>query len=190
MKPRCAVKVECSPSLGLQRMTGPCGGRYFSWSPNMKERTSKTLLLIESMLFLLPLSVLTGIYALFLVQMYKSGGLTQEPWQAHAASGFTFLGLALQICAWRVIAAFLHHGRDGIRRVAKLYLYAITAGAALVTISGGVVVLLVLGIELPELAILSPNYLAIPALLPFLHVMLERWSSQRSSISDVIEGKP
>jgi len=68
----------------------------------MQERTSKQLLFVESIIFLVPVSLLTGLYALFLTPMYASGGF------------------------------------------------------------------------------LAPNYLAVPALVPFIHLMIERWHSGRT----------
>ena len=82
----------------------------------MKERTSKQLLFVETAIFLVPVSLLTGLYALFLIPMYVSGGLLKEPLEAHTAPTFTLVGLILQLCGWRVIAAFLIDGRQGIRR--------------------------------------------------------------------------
>lgn len=90
----------------------------------MKERTSKQLLFVESIIFLVPVSLLTGLYALFLIPMYASGGLLNEPLGAHAVPLFTIVGLILQLCGWRI-----------------------------------------------------PNYLAVPALVPFIHLMIERWHS-------------
>lgn len=153
----------------------------------MKERTSKTLLFVESFVLLAPVSLITFFYALFLIPMYRSG-LAAERWEAQIAPVFTFLGLGLQLCGWRVIAAFLIDGRDGVRSISKIYVFAITTGAVLVAISGLVVLLMVLGVELPDFfGLLSVNYLAIPALVPFLHVMAERWTSQRAATSEPVQ---
>jgi hypothetical protein len=152
----------------------------------MEERTSKILLLIESLVFLMPVSLLTLFYALFLIPMYRSG-LASEPWGAQVAPVFTVLGLALQLCGWRVIVAFLVDGRGGIRAISKGYIHAITAGAALVALSGLVVLLMVLELELPgPVVLLSVNYVAIPALIPFIHVMVERRASQRAHVDEPI----
>ena len=152
----------------------------------MKERTSKTLLFVESLVFFVPVSLLTAIYSIFLIPMYRSG-LAEEPWEAQVAPAFTFLGLGLQLCGWRVIATFLIDGRDGIRAVSKVYLYAIAAGALLAVVSGLVVLLTVLGIELSDsFGLLSVNYVAIPALVPFIHVMAERWASQKADVNEPI----
>jgi hypothetical protein len=150
----------------------------------MSERASKTLLLIESVMFLVPVSMLTLFYASFLVSMYRDAGLAKEPWLAHVAPAFTFLGVALQLCGWRLIAAFLIDGRPGIRRVARFYIGAASFGAALVAVSGLVVLLLmVFELELPDsLGLLSVNYVALPALIPFVHVMLERWRSRTADV--------
>jgi hypothetical protein len=152
----------------------------------MKERTSKIILFIESLVFLVPVSLLTLFYALFLIPLYRSG-LASEPWEAQAVPVFTLLGLVLQLCGWRVIAAFLVDGRDGLRRISKRYIYAIILGAALVALSGLVVLLMLLEFELPDsFGLLSANYLALPALIPFTHIMLERWRSQRTDVDEPI----
>ena len=144
------------------------------------------LLFIESLVFLVPVSLLTLFYAFFLIPMYRSG-LASEPWQAQAVPAFTFLGLALQLCGWRVIAAFLIDGRDGIRTISKGYIHAATLGAVLVAFSGLVVLLMSLEFEIPDLfGVLSANYLALPALIPFTHVMVERWRSQKAHVVDAI----
>ena len=144
------------------------------------------LLFIESLVFLVPVSLLTLSYAVFLIPMYRSG-LESEPWGAQAVPAFTFLGLALQLCGWRVIAAFLIDGRNGIRAISKGYIYAITLGAALVALSGLVVLLMSLEFELPDVfGLLSANYLALPALIPFTHVMLEYRRSQNAFVGDPI----
>jgi hypothetical protein len=145
----------------------------------MKERTSKQLLLVETILFLVPVSLLTGLYALFLVPMYSSGALLKEPLEAHAVPMFTVVGLILQLCGWRVIAAFLIDGREGIRAVAPIYVYASALGAVIVAASCLAFLLMVAGFERPLFGLLSVNYLAGPALVPFIHVMIERWHSRK-----------
>ncbi len=61
-----------------------------------------------------------------------------------------------------------------------IYIYAIVLGGVLVAVSGLVVLILLAGVELPDsFGLLSANYLAVPALVPFIHVMVERWSSRR-----------
>jgi hypothetical protein len=146
----------------------------------MKERTSKMLLFAEALVCLVPVSMLTGLYALFLIPMYASGGLGREPFEAHAVPLFTVLGVVLQLCGWRVIAAFLIDGRQGIRTVPAIYIYAIVFGGLIVAASGLVVLTLLAGVELPDsFGLLSANYLAVPALVPLIHVMIERWSGRR-----------
>jgi hypothetical protein len=145
----------------------------------MKERTSKLLLLVETVIFLVPVSLLTALYALSLTAMYASGGLRTEPLEAHAVPIFTFVGLILQLCGWRVVAAFLIDGRQGIRAVATIYVYASVLGAAIVAASGLAFLLLLAGFERPLFGLLSVNYLALPALVPFIHAMIERWHSRR-----------
>lgn len=144
----------------------------------MQERTSKQLLFVESIIFLVPVSLLTGLYALFLIPMYASGGLLNEPLAAHAVPLFTIVGLILQLCGWRIIAAFLIDGRHGLRTVATIYVYASVLGAVIVAASGLVVLLMLTGFELADyFGFLTPNYLAVPALVPFIHLMIERWHS-------------
>lgn len=145
----------------------------------MKERTSKQLLLVEAVIFLVPVSLLTALYALFLIPMYVSGGLLKEPLETHTADMFTFVGLILQLCGWRVLAAFLIDGRQGIRAIAPIYVYASVLGAAIVAASGLAVLLLLAGFERRLFGLLSANFPAVPALVPFIHVMIERWHSQR-----------
>jgi hypothetical protein len=145
----------------------------------MKERTSKQLLFVETAIFLVPVSLLTGLYAVFLIPMYVSGGLLKEPLEAHTAPTFTFVGLILQLCGWCVIAAFLIDGRQGIREVAPIYVYASVLGAVTVAASGLAVLLMLAGFERPLFGLLSVNYLAVPALVPFIHVIIERWHSRR-----------
>ena len=113
--------------------------------------------------------------------MYASGALLKEPLEAHTVPMFTFVGLILQLCGWRVIAAFLIDGRQGIRGVAPIYVYASVLGAAVVAASGLAVLLLLAGFERPLLGLLSATYLAVPALVPFIHVMIERWHSRVDS---------
>jgi hypothetical protein len=145
----------------------------------MKERTSKQLLFVETVIFLVPVSMVTALYALFLIPMYVSGGFLHEPLAAHTVPVFTIVGLILQLCGWRVIAAFLIDGRQGIRAVATIYVYASVLGAAVVAASGLAVLLLLAGFERPLFGLLSANYLAVPAVVPFIHVMVERWHSRR-----------
>jgi hypothetical protein len=150
----------------------------------MSERLAKKLLCIEALIFLMPVSVITLLYAVLLIPMYQDAGLAKQPWQAHAAPVFTFLGLGLQLCGWRLIAAFVIDGRAGIRRVSSFYIHAVSLAAALVVISGLVALLLLLELELPDsAAVLLVNCTAIPALIPFLHVMVERWMSRRADVS-------
>jgi hypothetical protein len=152
----------------------------------MNERTSKRLLFIEAIVFFAPVSMVTLLYSLMLISMYRSG-LGREPLEAHAVPVFTFLGLGLQLCGWRVIAAFLIDGRDGLRRVPRPYIYAIHTGAMLVALSGLVVLLMILGVELPEsFGLLSANYLALPALVPFMHVVAEMRMLQRTNATSGI----
>lgn len=147
----------------------------------MKERTSKQLLFVESIIFLVPVSLLTGLYALFLIPMYASGGLLNEPLEAHAVPVLTVVGLILQLCGWRIIAAFLIDGRHGIRTVATIYVHASVLGAIIVAASGLVVLFMLTGFQLPDyFGFLTPNYLAVPALVPFIHLMIERWHSGRT----------
>lgn len=152
----------------------------------MKERTSKMLLFIESLLLLVPVSLVTLSYAAFLIPMYRSG-LASEPLIAQAVPAFTFLGVALQFCGWRVIAAFLIDGREGLRTISKGYIHAITIGAVIVAFSGLAVLLMLLEFEVPDFfGILAANYLALPALIPFAHVMLEWRRTQRTDVGDPI----
>lgn len=155
----------------------------------MSERISKRLLLIEAVIFLAPVSAVTGFYSMLLI-MHQHRGSGEDPWLAHVVPAFTFLGMGLQICAWRLIAAFITDGRAGIRRVSNFYIYAVSVGAALAVMSGLVILLMVLELELPELvAVLLVNYVAIPALIPFLHVMVERWMSRRADVSSADVGR-
>ena len=135
------------------------------------------LLFVEALVCLVPVSLLTVLYAVFLIPMYVSGGLGKEPLEAQAVPLFTVLGVVLQLCGWRVIAAFLIDGRQGIRTVPTIYIYAIVFGGLIVAVSGLVVLILLAGVELPDsFGLLSANYLAVPALVPLIHVMIERWS--------------
>jgi hypothetical protein len=146
----------------------------------MKERTSKLVLFIEATIFLAPVTMLTGLYGLFLVPLYASGGLGKEPLAAHAVPMLTVVGLILQLCGWRVIAAFLIDGRQGIQAVATIYIQASILGGVLVAASGLVVLVMLAGVDLPDyFGLLSTNYVAVPALVPFIHVMIERWRSRQ-----------
>jgi hypothetical protein len=145
----------------------------------MKERTSKLLLSAEAAIFFVPLSLLTTFYALSLLAMYRSGGLLKEPPESHVVPMFTFVGLILQLCGWRVVGAFLIDGRQGLRAVPPIYVYASILGAAIAAVSGVAVLLLMAGFERPLFGYLSVNYLAVPTLVPFIHVMIERWYCRR-----------
>jgi hypothetical protein len=145
----------------------------------MKESTSKLLLSAEAAIFFLPLSLVTALYALALFAMYRSGPLLNEPLDSHVFPMFTFVGLILQLCGWRVVGAFLIDGRQGLRAVPPIYVYASILGAALAVVSGVAFLFVIAGFEHPLLGNLSVNYLAVPALVPFIHVMIERWYCRR-----------
>ena len=54
----------------------------------MKERTSQTLLLVETVTLLAPITLLTTFYSLLLLSMY-GGGLSQEPAGTHIVAAGT-----------------------------------------------------------------------------------------------------
>ena len=140
----------------------------------MKESTSQTLLLVEAVTLLAPITLLTTFYSLALLSMYGSG-LSREPAGAHIVAGFTFLGLVLQLCGWRIVIAFLGKGRRGIGEVPRMYFHVVCLGAFLVFLSLLLLLLTVTGVELPAYASeLMVNYMAAPALIPCCHVLAER----------------
>jgi hypothetical protein len=150
----------------------------------MKERTSQTLLLVEAVTLLAPITLLTTFYSLALLSMYGSG-LSGEPASAHIVAGFTFLGLALQLCGWRIVIAFLAKGRSGIADVPPIYFYVVSLGAFLVFLSLLLLLLTATGVELPTNASeLMVNYIAAPALIPCCHVLAERAFATRRNIAD------
>lgn len=152
----------------------------------MKERTSQTLLLVEAVALLAPITLLTTFYSLALLTMYGSG-LSREPAGAHVVAGFTFLGLILQLCGWRIVIAFLAKGRRGIAYVPRIYFYIVALGAVLVLLSLFLLILAATGVELPPYAHeLMVNYIATPALIPCCHVLAERVFATRCNVADSV----
>lgn len=145
----------------------------------MKERTSKLLLLVESIVLLVPVSMLTGVYAVTIVPRYMYGGIGRVSLEEHVISMLAVVGLIMQLCGWRIIAAFLSNGRRGIQAVPAIYIYAAVLGGVLVAASCLIVLIRMSGIELPKsVGPLSVNYLAAPALVPLAHVLIERVGSR------------
>lgn len=155
----------------------------------MKERTSQTLLLVESVTLLAPITLLTTIYSLALLSMYGSG-LSMEPVGAHMVAGSTFLGLILQLCGWRIVIAFLGKGRSGIARVPRVYFYVVSFGAILVLVSLLLLILVIADLELPDYAHgLMVNYVAAPALIPCCHVLVERRFATQRNVADPVSAQ-
>lgn len=152
----------------------------------MKERTSQTLLLIEAVALLAPITLLTTFYSLALLTMYGSG-LTREPAGVHVVAGTTFLGLILQLCGWRIVIAFLAKGRRGIAYVPRMYFYIVGLGAVLVLVSLFLLILAATDVELPPYAYeLMVSYIATPALVPCCHVLAERVFATRCNVADSV----
>jgi len=150
----------------------------------MKERMSQTLLLVEAVTLLAPITLLTTFYSLALLAMYGNG-LSREPAGAHVVAGFTFLGLILQLCGWRIVIAFLAKGRRRIAYVPRIYFYVVGLGAVLVLVSLLLLILAATDVELPTYAYeLMVNYIATPALIPCCHVLAERVFATRCNVAD------
>jgi len=148
----------------------------------MKERTSQTLLLVEVIILLAPITVLTTFYALALLAMYCVG-LSDEPAAAHVVPAFTFLGFILQLCGWRIVIAFIAQGRRGIADVPIAYFYVVALAAFLVLMSLLLLILVAAGTELPTYAYgFTAGYLAAPALIPCCHVLAERAFAARRNV--------
>lgn len=150
----------------------------------MKERTSQTLLLVEAITLLAPITLLTIFYSLALLTMYGSG-LSKEPAGAHVVAGSTFLGLILQLCGWRIVIAFLANGRRGIADVPRVYFYVVGLGAGLVLVSLLLLIFAASDVELPTYAYeIMVNYIAAPALIPCCHALAERALATRLNVAD------
>jgi lipid-A-disaccharide synthase-like uncharacterized protein len=150
----------------------------------MKERTSQRLLLVEAVTLLAPITLLTIFYSLALLNMYGSG-LFRESAGAHVVAASTFLGLALQLCGWRIVIAFLAKGRRGIASVPRLYFYIVGFGAVLVLVSLLLAILAATDVELPTYAYeLMVSYVATPAMIPCCHVLAERAYATRCNVAD------
>jgi len=150
----------------------------------MKERTSQKLLLVEAITLLAPITLLTIFYSLALLAMYRNG-LSKEPAGTHVVAAFTFLGLILQLCGWRIVIAFLAKGRRGIADVPFLYFYVVGLGAVLVLVSLLLLILAAAGVDLPTYAYeLMVNYIAAPALIPCCHVLAERGFARQRNVTD------
>jgi len=155
----------------------------------MKERTSQTLLLVEAVTLLAPITLLTTFYSFALLAMYGSG-LSREPAGAHVVASFTFLGLILQLCGWRTVIAFLAKGRRGIAYVPRIYFYVVGLGAVLVLVSLLPLILAATDVELPTYAYeLMVNYIATPALIPCCHMLAERAFATRCNVADSMPGQ-
>ena len=139
----------------------------------MKESHSKLLVLLESVVFLAPVSLVTGWYATVLASLYQ-GGLANEPWSAQVVPAFAFAGLVLQGCAWWVVSVFVFRGRAGLASLHGVFVIAIHAGAALSVIGGLSLLMSFVDGESSLLANLAINAFGLPALVPFIHVALER----------------
>jgi hypothetical protein len=138
----------------------------------MKESHSKLLVLLESVIFLAPLSLLTGWYVIILVGLYQDG-LADEPVSAQIVPAFAFAGLILQALAWRVVFVFLLHGRAGIAKLHRVVVLMMYIGAVL-AIVGGLSLLLSFVFEgSPILSFLAINALGLPAIVPFAHIAVE-----------------
>lgn len=129
----------------------------------------------EIIFCLLPVTLMAGFYCAYCVLWYVTGVLWSAPIYAHAAPFFTFLGLYILFCGWKVSLIFLDHGRAGIASINKKLMATVWIGAILTTIGLLILLLLILGIKLPtNLTIFYVNALAFPALLPFIHIIIER----------------
>src|SRR5262245_50983117 len=130
----------------------------------MNERASRSLLLLEAVVLLGPVTLVTAMYAWVALQLY-AGGLRSEPIEAHAAPVFTFAGLLIQVCGWRMIIAFLLDGRKGLLALHASYFWITSVGATVVLLAIVVAVLSATEIDLPESApLLGIGAMAAPAL--------------------------
>lgn len=155
----------------------------------MTEGRSKLLLAVEATLFLWPLTMLTASYSALLLALYWKG-FGSEPLEAHVAPIFTLLGLLIQFCGWWGILRFLYFGRSGLARLNKFCVGAMYLGAALAAVGGLAMVLMTVIEGTTLLGLLSVNTFGLPALVPFIHLEIERRRAVSSlrAASDLVAG--
>ncbi len=135
----------------------------------MSKRFSKTLLVIEALLLVVPIGVL------FTTLLPGAFILLLGPATSRAASLLVFAMGGALIAAARVIAAFWTDPVSGLRRVHVAWWWLCAAGAV-ISVAGVVAVILKRSIGLPANDFTFALKLAvfgIPLLVPLAHVVLE-----------------
>lgn len=155
----------------------------------MTEGRSKLLLALEAAVFLWPLTMLTGLYSALLLSHFWHG-FGNEPIEQQIPSLFVFLGLLIQTCGWWGILRFLFLGRAGIARLNKFCVGAMYLGAVLAVVSGLTLVLTTVIEGSTLLGLLQVNLFGLPALVPFIHLEIERRRAVSSlrAASDLVAG--
>jgi hypothetical protein len=146
----------------------------------MNERLSQHIILVEALLFLLPLSLLSVWYAQLWIRLYHYAGLNEVSFDLGIIS--LFAAIAIQALAWVVIARFMIGGRRALVDLSDR-LFAVLSASSVVVVAGVLkTAAYSMNIPLPDLGFGQLLDIAIwgtPALIPFSHIAIERHCAQR-----------
>lgn len=142
----------------------------------MNEALSRGLAALQALLILLPLTLLAGFYLVFMAAVvWDTHDLM--PWYGYAAALLALAASGCLLCLWHAVLAFAVGGRAGLARVDRRAFAALVAGAC-IAVLGAVCALPAPWLGLPEASTLYAVFAyGLPALLPALHVALERHRS-------------
>jgi len=158
----------------------------------MGEKNSRLVVLAEAILFLLPVTALTVWFCVSLVGTYQAG-IGHHYRSTHLIPALAVTGLACQVFGWWAVGVFVLRGREGLARLGATCLAAIHFGA-LMAAGGAVALVMVFWFGQSRfIGYFLVNAVALPALVPYAHVMIEHRRSSRGRANDLrgshIKGK-
>ena len=123
----------------------------------------------------MPLSIFAFVYAVISLFLFKGGAFQSDNIETFIAPVCTLIGCVILIFVWRVIAGFLLGGRGELAKLHSVYFIVCWFGA-LLAIHSLLTLLFFSKNDSSDLltTIAIANSLSIPALIPFIHVFLER----------------
>jgi hypothetical protein len=131
------------------------------------------LLVIESVVILAPLTLLSGGFAMDSLTRAYGVGIDAMPVSSIVMSVTYVAGFAFLLCAWVAVSSFLVGGRAALARLPRGLVNVLHVGATLPALG-----LLGLGISamfgVDVLASVGTLAAGLPALLPYMHLKVER----------------
>lgn len=149
----------------------------------MREHASKLLLGVEMTILLAPVSYIAGLYLVLLASIYSSDASMPASADAHVVPMLVLLASCALLSGWWACLAFLLHGRTGLPRLHPVAVFATRLGGVMAIIGGASMAASFIWLQAsPVFDMLGVLAFGMPALVPLLHLEIERHCRRRAVV--------